>query len=56
MQYLEIPVATLFGWLIFHDLPNGLAALGIGITIAAGLYVILHERANARSSPTETPA
>ncbi len=56
MQYLEIPVATLFGWLIFHDLPNGLAALGIGITIAAGLYVILHERANARSGPTETPA
>ncbi|SDW56678.1 Threonine/homoserine efflux transporter RhtA [Ruegeria halocynthiae] len=56
MQYLEIPMATLFGWLIFHDLPNGLAALGIGITIAAGLYVILHERANARSGPSETPA
>ncbi|WP_319546890.1 DMT family transporter [Ruegeria conchae] len=56
MQYLEIPVATLIGWLIFHDLPNGLAAIGIGITISAGLYVILHERANARSGPTETPA
>jgi len=56
MQYLEIPVATLFGWLIFHDLPNGIAALGIAITIAAGLYVILRERANARSAPTETPA
>ena len=23
MQYLEIPVATLFGWMIFHDLPDG---------------------------------
>ncbi|WP_226688608.1 DMT family transporter [Ruegeria arenilitoris] len=56
MQYLEIPMATLFGWLIFHDLPNGIAAIGIAITIAAGLYVILHERANARSAPTETPA
>ncbi len=56
MQYLEIPVATVIGWLIFHELPNGLAAIGIGITIAAGLYVILHERANARSGPTETPA
>ncbi len=56
MQYLEIPVATLIGWLIFHDLPNGLAALGILITIAAGLYVILRERATARSAPTETPA
>ncbi|WP_170409334.1 DMT family transporter [Ruegeria arenilitoris] len=56
MQYLEIPMATLFGWLIFYDLPNGIAAIGIAITIAAGLYVILHERANARSAPTETPA
>ncbi|MBO9446237.1 DMT family transporter [Ruegeria sp. R14_0] len=56
MQYLEIPVATLFGWLIFHDLPNGLAAAGIAITVAAGLYVILRERASARSAPTETPA
>ena len=56
MQYLEIPVATLIGWIIFHDLPNGLAAVGISITIAAGLYVILRERASARSGPTETPA
>ena len=56
MQYLEIPVATLFGWLIFHNLPDGLAAIVIGITVAAGLYVILRERAIARSAPTETPA
>ncbi|NOD45838.1 MULTISPECIES: DMT family transporter [unclassified Ruegeria] len=56
MQYLEIPVATLIGWVIFSDLPDGLAALGITITIAAGLYVILRERATARSAPTETPA
>ncbi|WP_209595846.1 DMT family transporter [Ruegeria sp. HKCCSP351] len=56
MQYLEIPVATLIGWVIFNDLPDGLAAAGIVITIAAGLYVILRERASARSAPTETPA
>ncbi|WP_171121042.1 MULTISPECIES: DMT family transporter [unclassified Ruegeria] len=56
MQYLEIPVATLFGWLVFLDLPNGMAAIGITITVLAGLYVILRERASARSAPTETPA
>ncbi|MEM6659429.1 MAG: EamA family transporter, partial [Pseudomonadota bacterium] len=56
MQYLEIPVATLIGWMIFYDLPDGKAALGILITIAAGLYVILRERAIGRSAPTETPA
>jgi len=44
MQYLEIPVAALIGLWIFDELPNGLAALGILITIAAGLFVILRER------------
>lgn len=49
MQYLEIPVATLIGWLIFRDLPNTLATAGICVTIAAGLYVVLRERAVARA-------
>ncbi len=44
MQYLEIPFGTVIGWLIFRDLPNGLAALGILVTIGAGLYIILRER------------
>lgn len=48
MQYLEIPVATLFGWLIFDQLPNTLASLGIAVTIAAGLYVVLRERISAK--------
>ncbi|GHG90614.1 DMT family transporter [Pseudodonghicola xiamenensis] len=49
MQYLEIPVATFVGWVIFHDLPNDEAAIGILITIAAGLYIVLRERAMARA-------
>jgi len=48
MQYLEIPVATVIGYLVFSDLPNGLASAGICITIAAGLYIVLRERAIAR--------
>ncbi len=60
MQYLEIPFATLIGLIIFQDLPNPLASLGIAITMAAGLYVILRERATAQllaaqvSQPTPT--
>lgn len=50
MQYLEIPVATLIGWIVFRDLPDGLAALGICVTIGAGLYVVMRERALARSA------
>jgi drug/metabolite transporter (DMT)-like permease len=48
MQYLEIPVGTVIGFIIFKDLPDGLATLGIIITISAGLYIILRERATAR--------
>lgn len=44
MQYLEIPFATFIGWLIFSDLPNQLATLGIVITIGAGVYIILREQ------------
>ncbi len=49
MQYLEIPVATVVGYIVFRDLPNGLAALGIIITMAAGLYVIYREQVNAKT-------
>jgi drug/metabolite transporter (DMT)-like permease len=51
MQYLEIPIATLVGLMIFGDLPNGLAALGIVVTIAAGLYIVARERAVSRAAP-----
>ena len=58
MQYLEIPFGTLIGWLVFRDLPNGMAAIGIIITITAGLYVIARERrlALAHRSAREAPS
>lgn len=55
MQYLEIPFGTLIGWLLFKDLPNGLAALGIAITIGAGLYIIAREQATAQRLSRQTP-
>ena len=48
MQYLEIPIGTVIGFIIFRDLPNGLAAIGIVITISAGLYIILREQRLSR--------
>jgi drug/metabolite transporter (DMT)-like permease len=51
MQYLEIPVATLVGYLVFSDLPDGIAAFGILITIGAGLYVIWREHHTAGRAP-----
>lgn len=58
MQYLEIPFATVLGFLIFQELPNALAGAGIAVTIGAGLYIILRERATARqlAMPGPQPA
>ena len=48
LQYLELPVATLFGYLVFRDFPNALSQIGIAIIISAGLYMIHRERITAR--------
>jgi len=50
MQYLEIPIATLVGLAIFGEFPNGLALAGICVTIAAGLYIVMRERAVSRAA------
>merc|ERR1711969_23411 len=49
MQYLEMPFATALGFMIFGDFPNPLATVGICVTIAAGLYILMRERATSRA-------
>lgn len=62
MQYLEIPVATAIGLVIFGDLPNTLASAGIAVTVAAGLYVVSYEhlgqwrRARSFAPPSIPPS
>ena len=55
MQYLEIPVAAVLGWLIFSEFPGGLALAGIGVTICAGLYIIAREQAVSRQAHAAPP-
>ncbi len=56
MQYLEIPVAVFVGWLVFSELPNSIAACGIALTVAAGLYAVLRERQVNRAAREVNPA
>ncbi|MBA4786327.1 MAG: DMT family transporter [Rhizobiales bacterium] len=53
IQYFEIVSATLFGWLIFGDFPDGTKWLGIAIVVGSGLYIIWRER-RAASKPVTT--
>jgi drug/metabolite transporter (DMT)-like permease len=56
LQYLELPVATVLGYLVFGDFPNALALTGIAIIIGAGLYMVHRERVTARQLVTERAA
>ncbi|TFL18888.1 DMT family transporter [Jannaschia formosa] len=56
LQYLELPVATLLGYLVFRDFPNTLTLIGIAIIIGAGMYMIHRERVTARQLVTERAA
>ena len=56
LQYFELPVATLFGYLVFNDFPNTLSLTGIAIIISAGLYMIHRERITAKELITERAA
>jgi drug/metabolite transporter (DMT)-like permease len=56
LQYMELPVATVLGFLVFHDFPNALSLAGITIIIGAGLYMIHRERVTARQLITERAA
>lgn len=48
LQYLEIVGATIFGFYIFGDLPDGLTFVGIALIVGSGLYVFVRERAMQR--------
>ena len=43
-EYIAVPLATFWGWLIFKDLPDFWAAFGMLIIIFSGLYIYRRER------------
>ena len=47
--YLQMIWATLYGYLIFGQLPDGLSALGMAVIVASGVALVLHERRMAAS-------
>jgi len=44
LQYLEIVSATLFGYLVFANFPDGPTWIGMSLIIASGLYITHRER------------
>jgi len=46
--YLQMIWATLFGYVVFGQLPDGWSAVGMAIIVASGLMLALQERRRAR--------
>jgi drug/metabolite transporter (DMT)-like permease len=54
-QYSMIIWATIFGYLVFGDVPQATTALGAAIIIAAGIYIFLRERELGRTETVVNP-
>ena len=52
MQYSQIIWATLFGFLFFEETIDQATAIGAGIIIASGLYIVLRESRSGTSENT----
>jgi drug/metabolite transporter (DMT)-like permease len=44
LAYVQVVAAVVFGLLIFHEVPDLLSIVGIGMIIGAGLYVVQQRR------------
>ena len=55
-RYTALIWALVFGLIVWGDIPNNLAIVGIVIVVGSGLYVLHRERLKARSPAPEEPA
>jgi len=47
-EYIGLPLAVFWGWLIWADLPDWEVWIGMGLIMAAGLFVFLREKQKTR--------
>ena len=48
-EYIGLPLAVFWGWVIFADLPEFEVWIGIALILSSGLFVFLRERQKARA-------
>lgn len=54
-EYVALPLAILWGWLIFGELPDIWVSLGIVLIAGSGLFVFLRERQKQRQIASRSP-
>ena len=43
-EYVALPMAIMWGWIIWGDLPNSQITTGIALIVGSGLYIFLREK------------
>ena len=54
-EYVGLPLAVLWGWLVWTELPDAAVTAGIVLIMGAGLFVFLRERIRARRLVSDKP-
>lgn len=54
-EYVALPLAIMWGWLIWGELPGPQVAVGIALVVGAGLYVFLREGRHQRPVSSRRP-
>jgi S-adenosylmethionine uptake transporter len=54
-EYVALPLAILWGWLVFGEIPRPVVWAGTGLIAAAGLWVFARERARDRALASARP-
>jgi len=51
-EYLAMPLAVLWGYLVFDELPDGFTWIGIGLIVGSGLFTVWRERKTGADHPS----
>ena len=54
-EYIALPLAIFWGWVIFGDLPDTRGLIGAALIAGSGIYVFLRERLRARPLASSRP-
>ena len=47
-EYIGLPLAVFWGWLLWADLPDVTVWIGMALIIGSGLFVFLREKQKSR--------
>ena len=50
-EYVALPLAIFWGWLVFGDLPDVWVLAGSALIAASGIYVFIREKQRAKERP-----